>query len=511
MVIAPPFAIEVESAGIGIRWSAHSQRAVRIAAQRGVGPRHERHARSRILIVAPEVERQFACSLPIGGDRVVSQGLLAKHPWARCVDVAGVNARIIHLQCTRRNPRRAVRCAHGRVVVGAGKQAPAGIKNRAIIFNKDHLVVVAGSGDVARRDSQRRHRGGRDCIVWIERHRADTLRVAIVQPRERLVRFHRIANHRRNVAANFPHRRHGQRANRPNRDRRENALLVLVIKSAPPTVLLLQAGDGHRQPVFPEHPVSVEFEAMPVEGARAIAHQSAVARGARDFRAFVDEPARRTQSKQYAIRPAIVLIPPYSVGIGGRDTRKIIHPDAGRRPPDQDERRQALSVDHRILAAPRLVLVRANLSIHRILHELAHIGDRKVVEKFPRKHRNGAGRVAQRSIQPTARERILGLVTHIATRVHSEGTQLNDCGCRRRRCGGRVGWCGLSRQGRDDGGHEKSNNAGTTTADQGGHFSSGEGLPGRIQSGIDRAKKGLIPRRTTSVSSLLRCGLTPTW
>ena len=422
------------------------------------------------MIVAPEVERQFACGLPIGGDRVVSQGLLAKHPWARCVDVAGVNARIIHLQRTRRNPRRAVRCANGRVVVGAGKQAPAGIKNRAIIFNKDHLVVVAGSGDVARRDSQRRHRGGRDCIVWIERHRADTLRVAIVQPRERLVRFHRIANHRRNVAANFPHRRHGQRANRPNRDRRENALLVLVIKSAPPTVLLLQAGDGHRQPVFPEHPVGVEFEAMPVEGARAIAHQSAVARGARDFRAFVDEPARRTQSKQYAIRPAIVLIPPYSVGIGGRDTRKIIHPDAGRRPPDQDERRQALSVDHRILAAPRLVLVRANLSIHRILHELAHIGDRKVVEKFPREHRDRAGRVAQRSIQPTARERILGLVTHIATGVHGEGTQLNRFGCRRPRCGGRGWWCSLSRQGRGGGGHEKSGDADTRTADQEVHF-----------------------------------------
>jgi hypothetical protein len=139
--------------------------------------------------------------------------------------------------------RRAVGCADGGVVIGAGEVGADGVEDGAVVFDEGGAAVLAAAGAVARGDAERDHRGGRRGGGGGKRHGTDATGVAVVIPREHFVDARESLDHCALIAAGLAHRLKGHRARGARGHGGKDASLVLKIELPPATVFLVQRGE----------------------------------------------------------------------------------------------------------------------------------------------------------------------------------------------------------------------------------------------------------------------------
>ena len=158
--VAAPVAVEVEAARVRVGGAVDAQRAVGVAAQSRIGPGHQRDLRRRTLVVVREVEGEGAGGLPVGGEGPVAEILVARHPRTGAVQAVGEDPWVVDAEAAGRDARRAVRGAHGRVVVRAGEEGAAGIEDLPVVLDVDGAAVLARRRDLAAGDAEGQHCGG---------------------------------------------------------------------------------------------------------------------------------------------------------------------------------------------------------------------------------------------------------------------------------------------------------------------------------------------------------------
>ena len=437
--VARPRAVKIHAADVGVGRATDAERAVGLAAQRGRVAIHHVHDGTRFLVVVREVEDYVARRLPVRGERIVVEILVAKHAGTDGVAVERIEFRVVDAEYGRGDAARAVGGADGGGVVTPSEERPDGVEDRVIVFNVNVAVSGAADGAIATDHADQLLRGGGHRVVGHERDGAHAEGLAVVIPREHLFGIAEGADDGVDVAADLAHRGERDGAEWAPRDGAEDAALVLKIKGAPPAVFLVEGGDGDREFVFDDDLVGIDLEALTGPGAEAVTDGGGVAVGLGDFGGLVEEASWRTDAEEDAIGPAGVFETADAIRVRRRDAREVIHADTREESADLDTGEEGVAADDAVLLGRRALRIGVHLGVHGELEEMGDVRDREVVEKLLRENGDRAGGVAELRVEAAAGEGVFGGVAEVVMGGDGERAELDDVR-------GGVGlWCGGGR------------------------------------------------------------------
>ena len=427
MDVTAPIALDVKPAREGIHRAVKAEGGVGLAAESGVVADERAGGERRALGVVGQVEAEFTRGLPVGGERVIVQTLLAERTGAAGIATLWIEQRIGHDERGGGAAGRAVGRTDDGIVIGAGEVGADGVEDGAVVFDEGRAAVQAAGRAVARGDAERNHRGsGRDSS-GSERHRADATRVAVVIPSEHFVDGREGLDDGTLITAGLAHCLEGDGARRAGGDGGEDAILVLEIELPPAAVFLVQRSERECEPVLHEHAVDVEFGATALPRAEAVAEVGAVAVRDRRLGRLIEHATRRAHAEEEGVGTARVVEPSHAVGIHICDTGEIIHPLARREAADHRAVEEIFPRDGRVLAGlAGLPRTGVQLGVHREIEQSREIGDREIVEEFLREHGHGARGVAQAGVEARTGQGVFRGVAGVARGIDRERTQFDD-------------------------------------------------------------------------------------
>ena len=160
MDVPRPRAVEVHPAGVGVGRPTDAQRAVGVAAQHRTVAVHQVYLGIGPLVVLRQVDDEIPPRLPVSGDGVVAQRLIAVHPRPGAIAVQRIKFGIVYFEGRGRQAGGAIRGTHHVGVVAAGQERADRIEKGTVVLDVDYPPVVAAHGAVARGDPERLHGGG---------------------------------------------------------------------------------------------------------------------------------------------------------------------------------------------------------------------------------------------------------------------------------------------------------------------------------------------------------------